>query len=151
MYTLQDEESSTSLAGISSEADVAAADNVLVETDFCGDFAVEDGQLEDAREEEVLDEVSPVTPESAYFNNVECHLEPGLDSHCFPATASHGAPIGRYTSRFERLHAEIEKEKKSPWYPFADMEEWELARWLVMSGLSQSEIDNFLKMFVVSL
>jgi hypothetical protein len=75
--------------------------------------------------------------------------EPFTAPHFLP-TVPHGMPIGRYVTRFERLKAEQHAKGRSPWYPFADEEEWELARWLVMSGLSQAEIDNFLKMMIVS-
>lgn len=36
-------------------------------------------------------------------------------------------------------------------YPFADLEEWKLAYWLSTSGLSQTNINNFLRLDCVSI
>ncbi|KAF8799293.1 hypothetical protein BYT27DRAFT_7040688, partial [Phlegmacium glaucopus] len=33
-----------------------------------------------------------------------------------------------------------------PWAPFESEDEWELARWLMTSGVSQTKIDSFLKL-----
>lgn len=36
-------------------------------------------------------------------------------------------------------------------YPFASQEDWQLGSWLLRSGLSMAEIDNFLKLDLVSI
>ncbi|KAH9006669.1 hypothetical protein EDB84DRAFT_1250962, partial [Lactarius hengduanensis] len=38
------------------------------------------------------------------------------------------------------------RQAANPYYPFQSCEEWGLARFLVRSSLSQSEIDEFLKL-----
>ncbi|EKM49587.1 uncharacterized protein PHACADRAFT_106209 [Phanerochaete carnosa HHB-10118-sp] len=43
------------------------------------------------------------------------------------------------------------KQKKNLWYPFKDAKEWELAKWLLASSLSQKKIDRFLKLETMSL
>ncbi|KAJ7875707.1 hypothetical protein B0H14DRAFT_3547012 [Mycena olivaceomarginata] len=40
-------------------------------------------------------------------------------------------------------------EGNAPWYPFESEEEWELARWLMTLGLSQTKTDDYLKLKVV--
>lgn len=50
----------------------------------------------------------------------------------------------------ESEHTCRSKDGASTWAPFADEEEWELAKWLFNSGLSQRAIDGFLKLPLVS-
>ncbi|KAG8939336.1 hypothetical protein FRC03_006360 [Tulasnella sp. 419] len=38
------------------------------------------------------------------------------------------------------------KSGQEPWFPFADRQEWELAEWLTTSGVSQTDIDKYLKL-----
>lgn len=68
----------------------------------------------------------------------------------YPTAA--GTPINQDKIRtsFEVRTAENEKEGKMPWYPFESQEEWELGRWLMTSGVSQSKINSFLKLDMVS-
>ncbi|KAI0696250.1 hypothetical protein BC835DRAFT_1214307, partial [Cytidiella melzeri] len=40
--------------------------------------------------------------------------------------------------------------ENTPWAPFISGEEWGLAQWLMSSGLSQSEINKYLKLDMVS-
>ncbi|KAJ7057722.1 hypothetical protein C8F01DRAFT_918651, partial [Mycena amicta] len=47
---------------------------------------------------------------------------------------------------FARLREAQTALKQKPWFPFKDIDEWELARWLVTSGLSQSKVDEFLRL-----
>lgn len=65
---------------------------------------------------------------------------------------SAGKTKGRGDSVFELLHKQREKDglDKTPWAPFENEEEWDLARWLIRSGLSHSEIDKYLKLNIVS-
>ena len=115
---------------------------------------------------------SPVTPNASDFNRRSSvmseeaedadSLGRGLDEmeedtdtgfefiEDFPAEA--GTP---YTGRerktpFEKLKKAQQKENKEPWSPFADEEEWELAKWLMTGGVSQAKLDEYLKLATVS-
>ncbi|KAG8728949.1 hypothetical protein FRC11_009853, partial [Ceratobasidium sp. 423] len=50
---------------------------------------------------------------------------------------------------FNKLQEEQERQGKDPWDPFASLDEWELARWLVIHGLSKGAIDEFMKLNIV--
>jgi hypothetical protein len=54
----------------------------------------------------------------------------------------------------ETIYEQIRREKtecgEAPWAPFESQDDWELARWLMKTGVSQSEINNFLKLAKVS-
>jgi hypothetical protein len=63
---------------------------------------------------------------------------------------AYGSPIGTFQTRHERQCEHDRARRVGPWHPFEDQDEWELAKWLIESGLSQSEIENFLKLNVVS-
>ncbi|KAJ7235026.1 hypothetical protein B0H12DRAFT_1076218 [Mycena haematopus] len=52
-------------------------------------------------------------------------------------------------TEFQRTKARQQKEKQAPWYPFESEDEWELARWLMTSGVSQTKTDEYLKLKVV--
>jgi len=43
-----------------------------------------------------------------------------------------------------------EQRKKNPYYPFASKEDWEMAAFLLRSGMSMALIDDFLKLQLVS-
>lgn len=64
-----------------------------------------------------------------------------------------GKVKGKGQTSFEELkkkRAEDAGQEMNPWAPFDSAEEWDLARWLIRSGLSQTEIDKFLKLDIVS-
>lgn len=63
-----------------------------------------------------------------------------------------GATYGDGATFFDDYHeARMEAGlQEHPWAPFESEEEWELARWLLRSGLSQAEIDRYLKLDIVS-
>ncbi len=61
-----------------------------------------------------------------------------------------GVPIARAETLFERLRKEREGGDQGCWYPFQSKEEWEVARWLLRSGLTQEGIDSYLKLENVS-
>ncbi|KAI0689127.1 hypothetical protein BC835DRAFT_1227169, partial [Cytidiella melzeri] len=64
-------------------------------------------------------------------------------------TRNAGATLGRGENLFEKIHKTRKEEgldNNAPWAPFASEEEWGLAQWLMSSGLSQSEIDKYLKL-----
>ncbi|KAI0696946.1 hypothetical protein BC835DRAFT_1476117 [Cytidiella melzeri] len=58
------------------------------------------------------------------------------------ATRNAGAKLGRG----DNLFAKINKERMSEGSNENTLEEWGLAQWLMSSGLSQSEIDKYLKL-----
>jgi len=66
----------------------------------------------------------------------------------FPTPA--GTPKGRGRPKFEKHGDRQKAEGSDPWSPFASKEEWELARWLMGSGVSQTKIDEFLKLDIVN-
>jgi len=49
-------------------------------------------------------------------------------------------------SCFENIRHRQRLAGKAPWDPFINEEEWELAQWLVETGVSQRNIDRFLKL-----
>lgn len=61
-----------------------------------------------------------------------------------------GHVYGRVQTTFETEKKKRDEAGLSSWSPFKDREEWELAQWLLKSGLSQTAIDRFLKLRIVS-
>ncbi|KAH9848234.1 hypothetical protein C2E23DRAFT_740105, partial [Lenzites betulinus] len=51
---------------------------------------------------------------------------------------------------FEELLQQQRSQGNVPYAPFEDLAEWNLAEWLVTSGLTQSSIEKFLKLPIVS-
>ncbi|KAJ7196887.1 hypothetical protein B0H12DRAFT_1038122 [Mycena haematopus] len=60
-----------------------------------------------------------------------------------------GSTIRPCKTEFQRTRERQQKEKQAPWYPFEDEDEWELARWLMTSGVSQTKTDEYLKLKIV--
>ncbi|KDQ62841.1 hypothetical protein JAAARDRAFT_104347, partial [Jaapia argillacea MUCL 33604] len=52
-------------------------------------------------------------------------------------------------TKFEKVH-EQQEYLGSPWGPFEDQEEWELAQWLVRN-VGHNQTDKFLKLLIVNL
>ncbi|KAJ7812872.1 hypothetical protein B0H14DRAFT_3112207 [Mycena olivaceomarginata] len=50
---------------------------------------------------------------------------------------------------FQKLRDEQKDAGNAPWYPFESEDEWELAKWLMTSGLSQKKTDEYLKLKAV--
>jgi len=67
----------------------------------------------------------------------------------FPQPA--GTSFGRGETQFDKLRQLQHNGKTGQIGPFADVEEWELAKWLMSSGTSQTAIDEFLKLSIVSI
>ena len=65
----------------------------------------------------------------------------------FPGSA--GKQGDQAQSYFQKLHAEQRRQGLSPWTPFQDEEEWELAQWLMLN-VGQNATDKFLKLPIVS-
>ena len=51
--------------------------------------------------------------------------------------------------QFEKIQHAQQCAGNTAWAPFSSLADWELSRWLVQSGVSQREIDKFLKLDVV--
>jgi hypothetical protein len=64
----------------------------------------------------------------------------------FPTPADE---LGDGKTIFEEIFDDQREKDESPWAPFADKDEWELARWLA-KNVNQRATDNFLKMSAVS-
>ncbi|KAI0370412.1 hypothetical protein BV20DRAFT_1035905 [Pilatotrama ljubarskyi] len=62
----------------------------------------------------------------------------------FPRSA--GTTLGEAETYFESIQCQKREAGESPWAPFESEDEWELARWLVTSGLTQSSIEKYLKL-----
>jgi hypothetical protein len=85
-------------------------------------------------------------------NNIE---DSTTDSRCyiedFPRPA--GLPLYAEKTRRSSFEQYLDEQKKAgdaPWAPFESEDEWELARWLMTSGVSQTKMDSFLKLNKVS-
>jgi hypothetical protein len=57
----------------------------------------------------------------------------------------------RSQTNFELHFAQQGKAGDAPWTPFESEDEWELARWLMSSGVSQKQINGFLKLNKVNI
>ncbi|KAF8057386.1 hypothetical protein FPV67DRAFT_1724001, partial [Lyophyllum atratum] len=62
----------------------------------------------------------------------------------YPGSA--GATYGHCENTFSTYRKKQENRGHAPWYPFESQKEWELAEWLMTSGVSQRKIDSFLKL-----
>ncbi|KAI0642010.1 hypothetical protein C8Q79DRAFT_891571, partial [Trametes meyenii] len=54
-------------------------------------------------------------------------------------------------TEFERIQREKNERNETPWAPFESREEWELAKWLATTGLTQTDIGKFLDLKIVSI
>jgi len=52
---------------------------------------------------------------------------------------------------FERLREGQQASGNQPWTPFSSVEDWDYARWIMSSGLSQCQIDSMLALDLVSI
>ncbi|KIJ36119.1 hypothetical protein M422DRAFT_261445 [Sphaerobolus stellatus SS14] len=66
----------------------------------------------------------------------------------FPSEYEAGKRRGTRQTRWERMRDDRVSGHKDRWGGFEDQEQWELARWMMKSGLSQGEIDKFLKLSI---
>ncbi|KAF8054072.1 hypothetical protein FPV67DRAFT_1442201, partial [Lyophyllum atratum] len=62
----------------------------------------------------------------------------------YPGSA--GATYGHCENTFSTYRQKQETRGHAPWYPFESQKEWEVAEWLMTSGVSQRKIDSFLKL-----
>jgi hypothetical protein len=66
-----------------------------------------------------------------------------------PYPRSIANPIGFKKTRFEVEKDHYLKISKSPWHPFSNQDEWELARWLI-NNVNQKATEKYLKLPMVS-
>jgi hypothetical protein len=66
----------------------------------------------------------------------------------FPANLGAGAVWGEEVPLFEKIRQQQERNNTSPWGPFEDQEEWELAEWLIRN-VGQKQTDAFLNLNIV--
>ena len=71
----------------------------------------------------------------------------------YPAEAQAGAILQNsqdgLETRFEKIRRTQQQAGDATWAPFSSLSDWELFRWLIQSGVSQREIDKFLKLDAV--
>jgi hypothetical protein len=93
--------------------------------------------------EEVEDDKSN-DPKSIYT-----YASDDLYSEVFPGPA--GSPVNTepVLTKFEEICKKQKAEGKEPWYPFETEREWELASWLIRSGLSKKKIDEYCELETV--
>lgn len=60
-----------------------------------------------------------------------------------------GSTKGECRTTFEKQRDQQKAKGSAPWAPFESQKEWELARWLMTSGVSQNKMDRFLKLQLV--
>jgi hypothetical protein len=76
------------------------------------------------------------------------NLDPGFEFiQDFPGEA--GMPGKKRKTQFEEIKDRQMKAGEPCWGPFADEDEWELARWLMTANVSQNRRDAFLKLPIV--
>lgn len=82
--------------------------------------------------EEIVDEDAPDAPR-------------WFEDYPFPAGSIIEQVDPVYT-KFESIRQKQKMADEAPWAPFESEDEWELARWLMESGISQKKTDSFLKL-----
>jgi hypothetical protein len=64
----------------------------------------------------------------------------------YPSDRNAGAGYGEVKTSFEELLEAQKQAEVPPFFPYADMDEWDVVRWLMESGTSQGKKDEFLKL-----
>ncbi|KAF7303335.1 hypothetical protein MIND_00561200 [Mycena indigotica] len=86
---------------------------------------------------------------AASVEEVEDEEEGEVYEQEFPEEKQAGAAYRGCKTQFEQLREEQKANGWEPWNPFKDLDEWELARWMATSGLSQGKMTEFLKLKVI--
>ena len=121
-----------------------------VDSSTTADFT--DYSLDSLGQEDTANSEKPPS-KRARVEEVEDEDAPGQQQRCvkdYPWPA--GTPIverGRVQTAFEKIHSQKNMAGEAPWAPFASEEEWELAEWLMNAGISQKQMDRFLKLPIV--
>ncbi|KAK7029714.1 hypothetical protein R3P38DRAFT_3314401 [Favolaschia claudopus] len=108
-----------------------------------------DPPMDDAGDDDNQAEELPPPPKRPRVTVEEVEDEDDRWEQEFPAEFQAGAVLEECQTQFEKLREEREKEGLSPWYPFDRKEDWEIGRWLMTSGVSQSKMDEYLKLDAV--
>ncbi|KAJ7192315.1 hypothetical protein GGX14DRAFT_312788, partial [Mycena pura] len=67
----------------------------------------------------------------------------------FPAELEAGKVLDECKTYFQALRDKQKAAGNPPWHPFESEDEWELAQWLMTSGISQKKRDDYLKLKAV--
>ena len=116
--------------GVSGNLDDQPDDGPLYSSLLTGQPSTKRARVED-------EEDTPVQ-----MDNVFDEFEP-------PAGEPRPKPPGT-SSSFERYQEGQQTSGNKPWEPFSSIEDWDYARWIMNSGLSQREIDRMLSLDLVS-
>lgn len=68
----------------------------------------------------------------------------------FDGAGAVASDVEKKESVFQQYKQEKEIRGEEAWSPFKSHAEWQLARWLMLSGISQGDIDSFAKLPIVS-
>jgi hypothetical protein len=72
-----------------------------------------------------------------------------IDEFDPPAGVSRARPVN-VSNDFEHLRENQQLSGSQPWAPFSSIEDWDYARWIMSSDLSQRQIDSMLALDLVS-
>lgn len=112
-----------------------------VEMDEGNDTAPEQSKKRHRTTVEDVEDDDTNDPRSTYYNH-EASQDPWVRD--FPSPA--GSPIRECQTKFQEFRNRQRDRGDEPWAPFKSEADWELARWLMESGASQTKIDSFLKL-----
>lgn len=88
-------------------------------------------------------------PPSAQVKDVP-EEDTDLNSRWIEEYPGAGKSYGRCQTLFDQYRDQQIAKGHTPWAPFENEAEWELAEWLMTSGVSQTRMDSFLKLQSVS-
>lgn len=88
-------------------------------------------------------------PHPAVTGNSNHHAEDFTSKIIHFPTAA-GTSLGPNATSFEQTLAFQKANNCEPWSPFSSQEEWEFARWIGKSGVSQQKVDQLLKSGMVN-
>lgn len=89
------------------------------------------------------------TSRRAYVEEVDDEESGGSARYVEDYLGNAGKTKGHSQNYFERWREAQRDKNFKPWVPFSDIEEWELAQWLIMN-VGQNATDKFLKLPIVS-
>ncbi|KAJ3805926.1 hypothetical protein F5876DRAFT_69381 [Lentinula aff. lateritia] len=78
---------------------------------------------------------------------------PGMSRNHFVSVdfSGAGAELGgeKWKNGFQRFKNTKQEKSEEMWSPFKSRKEWQLARWLMLSGVSHGDIDSFAKLSII--
>lgn len=132
-------------------AEASAAEDTMIEDAMDVDSYFSDDNNTPAIDADPPVQAIPPTHTSSFTRRttVEDELDEPADINetyieAYPRPA--GTPKARGMARFGAYRQEQVERGEEPWAPFESEAEWELARWLMTSGVSQNKINDFLKL-----